>query len=100
MSLKDKLGLMIGMVIGLIIVIAVFNIVIYIYDVVVWGCGIDEYAKYYQDSPCFDVNFRCEVECSHFNRTSIPEGRDGCKCDCGDIWVSLCSGFPYDKDST
>jgi hypothetical protein len=55
--------------------------------------------KYYQDDPCFDVNYRCQVECGNFNR-NFTGNMEGCSCDCGDAWVSSCSGFMHMKEPT
>jgi len=54
--------------------------------------------KYFMDSPCFDFNYRCDVECSRYG-LSFTGVTDGCACDCGTGWVSSCSGFYYDKES-
>ena len=53
--------------------------------------------KYSSDSWCFDPNYRCSVECGVWNRnfTGII---DNTLCDCGDAWVSICSGFLYPKN--
>jgi len=55
-------------------------------------------AKYFMDSWCSDMNYRCNAECSNYGLefTGII---DGCACDCGTGWVSSCSGFYYDKES-
>lgn len=54
--------------------------------------------KYYDDSPCFDTNYRCQVECSNFGRNFTGK-MDGCACDCGDAFVSMCSGFMRMKEA-
>ena len=52
--------------------------------------------KYSLDSPCHDPNYRCTVECKAWGKNFT--GRiDGFMCDCGDSWVSVCSGFLYPK---
>jgi len=53
--------------------------------------------KYSEDSICFDINFRCKVECGNFGRNFTGMIND-CLCDCGDGWVSICSGFFYPKN--
>lgn len=54
---------------------------------------------YLTDSICFDVNFRCQVECGSYDWNSNGVITRTCKCDCGEHIVSFCSGFAYDKKS-
>lgn len=58
----------------------------------------DDWDRYYSKSPCFDFNYRCQIECGTYglNFTGIT---DDCSCDCGTGWVSACSGFYYDKET-
>ena len=56
--------------------------------------------KYYQDSMCFDVNFRCQVECAEWDRNFTGVIINGCNCECGDGIVSYCSGFFYPYNQT
>jgi len=54
--------------------------------------------RYSMDSFCFDMNYRCQVECGSwgykFNGTT-----EGCKCYCDSGgYVSACSGFYYHDD--
>jgi len=55
--------------------------------------------RYFDNSPCFDMSYRCQVECHKYglNFTGITED---CSCDCGTGWVSSCSGFYYDKETS
>ena len=59
--------------------------------------------KYSQDSICFDMNYRCSVECNNFgwNYTNNHYGNySRCSCDCdGSHYVSMCSGFAFEKDT-
>lgn len=51
--------------------------------------------KYRKDSFCFDIDYRCEVECSTYDQNYTGEVKDyGCVCT-NDIVVSYCSGFGY-----
>lgn len=54
--------------------------------------------KYFQDSYCFDIEVRCEIEClvNDENYTGIIE--NGCMCQCEKGEVNYCSGFYYPRD--
>lgn len=54
--------------------------------------------KYFQDSYCFDIEVRCEIEClvNDDNYTGIIE--NGCMCQCEKGEVNYCSGFYYQRD--
>ena len=55
--------------------------------------------KYTMDSPCFDLQYRCEVECSMYGLNftgELPKGHCSCQCDENNS-VSFCSGFLYTK---
>ena len=52
--------------------------------------------KYDVDSLCFDINYRCEIECKSYD-LNFSGNVDGCTCDCETANVSLCSGFIYPK---
>jgi hypothetical protein len=56
------------------------------------------YNRYEMDSPCFNMTFRCEVECSGWDLNYTGKV-DGCACDCGTGMVSACSGFFYPYDN-
>jgi len=60
----------------------------------VWPGVCDKYDTY---SSCFDINFRCGVECGNYDLNFTGQV-DGCKCDCGPAYVSICSGFAYEKE--
>lgn len=49
------------------------------------------------DSICFDMEFRCKVECAAYDWNSYGQVENTCGCDCGEHIVSSCSGFAYDK---
>lgn len=83
-----------GYLISVLICLVLFSMMNFALGVAVYGCD-----PYYMDSPCFDMNYRCEVECSRYDRNFTGE-IDGCSCDCGDGWVSSCSGFFYAKDDS
>jgi len=62
----------------------------------IMGCLTGD--RYSMDSFCFDMNYRCQVECGNwgykFNGTT-----EGCKCYCDSGgYVSACSGFYYHDD--
>lgn len=54
---------------------------------------------YISSNPCFNVTYRCQVECGNFGKNFTGE-MDGCACDCGDAFVSMCSGFMRMKEPT
>ena len=53
--------------------------------------------RYSQDSVCFDPVYRCTIECGRHNR-NFSGKIDGCACDCGDVYVSACTGMPFKKN--
>ena len=77
----------------------------------VFGFGItlivtlqDIYCKHnpsiIMDDMCFSIDARCEFECQTYDRNftgNIDTTHCECCCDCGDILVSVCSGFAYQK---
>jgi hypothetical protein len=52
--------------------------------------------RYTQNSQCYDENYRCEIECSHYN-LNYNGKIQRCYCDCGEKYVSICTGQIYDK---
>lgn len=59
--------------------------------------GCSELDRYMQEGRCFDINYRCNVECTNYG-WNYTNKLDGCKCDCGTHYVSYCSGFAYKKE--
>lgn len=55
--------------------------------------------RYNMNSFCFDMNYRCQVECGNYGWNFTGKTR-GCVCDCGDWEVSSCSGFAHAKDTS
>lgn len=57
----------------------------------------DKNPSYYQDDFCFSIELRCDVECGNYDWNWTGEMK-GCNCDCGTHYVSICSGFAYEKE--
>jgi hypothetical protein len=55
--------------------------------------------RYSMESLCFDMNYRCQVECGNYGWNFTGQIM-GCVCDCGDWEVSSCSGFAYAKNTS
>ena len=57
----------------------------------------ESHPSYLLDSACFNVDHRCGGECliQEGNYTGVVI--DKCLCDCGNFYVSYCSGFVVDK---
>ena len=92
---EESLGMVIGCVLAVMVFAALYLVVIVgdCEDDAGWGLP----RKYYMDDVCFDWDYRCQVECGNYGR-NFTGNMDGCACDCGDIMVSACSGFAYDKE--
>ena len=63
-----------------------------------WYC--EKYGdKYTQSSECFDINYRCKVECGNYNMnfSGVIENFCRCYCDYPNYFVSYCSGFLYNN---
>jgi hypothetical protein len=52
--------------------------------------------SYYEGDICFSIDYRCGIECGVHGR-EYQNKTEGCLCDCGDTFVSLCTGFPHEK---
>ena len=52
--------------------------------------------KYTMNSRCHNPIFRCTIECENYN-WNFTGTINGCMCDCGEAYVSVCSGFAYNK---
>jgi hypothetical protein len=52
--------------------------------------------KYYQDSRCYDEDYRCTIECEYYGKRYTGE-TSSCFCDCTDFYVSICTGHNYTK---
>jgi hypothetical protein len=53
--------------------------------------------SYLLDSTCFNVDYRCGGECLQQEGNYTGVVKDKCLCDCGEFYVSYCSGFKYEK---
>jgi len=92
MAIK-KLDLLIQVGVGIITIIISILIVSFIHSLYCHNWG----DKYTQDSTCFDVNFRCEVECDYYNE-QFNGTIERCMCMCEEGSVSICSGFYYEYE--
>lgn len=55
--------------------------------------------SYYQDDMCFSIKVRCNVECEQWGMC-WQGTTEGCNCDCGQGYVSICTRTLYDKNMT
>ena len=77
-------------------------IIILLTLIIIITFGIDIYCdkwgdKYTLNSRCHDPNYRCTIECENYD-WNFTGKIDGFMCDCGEAYVSVCSGFAYPKD--
>ena len=78
---------------------AIVMIGILIFTVIQLLGGWDRFCNpYSMDSICFNMEFRCKMECQAFDWNSYGQIESTCGCDCGEHIVSACSGFAYDKN--
>lgn len=86
------------LVLGLVLVLMIASVLSLGYEWLRWGCPDDPYARYYTDSPCFDIDFRCHTECRRYNLNFTGE-IDACDCHCGDDkMVSICTGLLHSNE--
>jgi hypothetical protein len=53
--------------------------------------------SYLLDDMCFNPDYRCGGECLMYDSNYTGIIKDKCLCDCGEFYVSYCSGFRVDK---
>ena len=89
--LKDLVEVVVGFFIVLIIVVGIIIVIGYINAK--YLCT----DKYTMNSPCFDMGYRCSVECGTYGLNFSGElPKKGCSCKCDDKnYVSACTGWLY-----
>lgn len=90
--IKTFVKLMIGSLAFIIVLISVLIFIEFTYNFYCDNFG----DKYFQDSGCFDLYFRCQIECISYNETFSGIIERGCMCQCEYGEVNYCSGFYYE----
>lgn len=92
MDAGEYLAKVIGVLVGFILMIGV---VFAVSEAVDYYCA--KHPSYFMNDRCFNVQLRCDVECSNYNMSYVSFDYS-CRCYCDKGIVSMCSGHLIESD--